>query len=213
VLESQGKVAVVQTFDLGQPGSIHRPSPGMCAFLEVAARRRILTKLYRFGGARHDPFVARDREWGPGLSKAKGGALGRTRAGALVSTADARWRELVESADVLSEGSSRLEATGSTWYGSTSLVVALPEATDAERARLLSLANGDPHLRVRVLRLAQREAAARAPAPLGRVVCELRAAADPRGLRFDVDLQAPLIGVRVPGVAPAPGSGGTPPHE
>lgn len=150
------------------------------------------------------------RDRGPGLSKTKGGALGKSRAGALVSTADSRWRELVESADVLSEGSSRLEGKSSTWYGSTSLVVALPDSTATERAHILMLASGDPHLRVRVLRLAHREAAARAPAKLGRVVCELRAAADPRGLRIDVDVQAPLIGVRVPGS----GAGsGTPPHE
>lgn len=147
---------------------------------------------------------------GPGLSKTKGGALGKSRSGALLGTADARWRDLVESADVLSEGSPRLEATGSTWYGSTSLVVALPETSADDRAHILMLASGDPHLRVRVLRLAHREASARAPAPLGRVVCEVRAVADPRGLRIDVDVQAPLIGVRVPGTAPG---SGTPPHE
>lgn len=144
---------------------------------------------------------------GPGLSKARGSNLGKTRAGALVGTADARWRDLVEAADVMSEGSSRLEASGATWYGSTSLVFALPESSDVDRAKLLTLASGDPHLRVRVLRLAHREAAARAPAPLGRVVCELRASSDPRGLRIDVDVQAPLIGLRVPGTAPG---GGTP---
>ncbi|MBK6691033.1 MAG: hypothetical protein IPG50_02305 [Myxococcales bacterium] len=146
---------------------------------------------------------------GPGLTKTRGEVIGRTRAGALVRTSDVRWRELVDAADVMSEGSSRAEGDGLTWYGSTSLVVELPEADELERARLLVLAGKDPHLRLRVLRLAHSEASVRAPGALGRAHCELRAAADPRGLRIDVDVQAPLIGVRAPGTIP----GGRTPHD
>lgn len=153
-------------------------------------------------------FVTSTARRGPGLSKTRAPAIGNNRASQLVGTADARWRELVESADVLSEGQARAEGDGSAWFGSTSLVVALPEVSEVERARVVALAAGDPHLRVRVLRLAQREAAARAPATLGRAVCELRASTDPRGLRIDVDVQAPLIGVRAPGSVPG---AGTPP--
>ncbi len=41
--------------------------------------------------------------------------------------------------------------------------------------------------------LAFSEAAARAPSSLGRSACELRVSTDPRGVRIDVDVQAPLI--------------------
>ncbi len=145
---------------------------------------------------------------GPGLRKTRGDAIGQTRALALVKVVDARWRDLVEAADIVSEGSSRLEGDAPTWYGSTSLLLALPDVSAGDREKIAALAWGDPHLRVRVLRIAHREAAARAPATLGSATCELRTAADPRGLRIDVDVQAPLIGVRAPGSIPG---GGTPP--
>ena len=48
-------------------------------------------------------------------------------------------------------------------------------------------------MRVRALRAAHREAASRAPGRLGRLSCEVRITADPRGVRIDVDVQAPLI--------------------
>lgn len=188
------------TFAGRNPGASE--SLNCCTARDAHGTIRFVTGSEGSGGAR--------RVRGPGLSKTRGGALGKSRAGALVATADTRWRDLLEAADVMSEGSLRLDGTESTWYGSTSLVVALPESNDELRAQLLTLASGDPHLRVRVLRMAHREAASRAPAPLGRTVCEVRAIADPRGLRIDVDVQAPLIGVRVPG--PLPGTR-TPPHD
>jgi hypothetical protein len=79
-------------------------------------------------------------------------------------------------------------------------------AYEDAREKIAVLARGHPHSRVRALRIAHREAAARAPATLGSVQCELRTAADPRGLRIDVDVQAPLIGVRAPGSVPGRGT-------
>lgn len=80
------------------------------------------------------------------------------------------------------------------WYGSTSLILELPVETSLEdRAELLAIARKDVHAHVHVLRSAHREAQSRAPGALGAVTCELSFAEDPRGLRIDVDVQAPLI--------------------
>jgi len=111
----------------------------------------------------------------------------------LVRTSDAQWRLLFDLADVVSEGSARGESSGPMWYGSTSLI--LP--TGGCDAKLLTaLAENDVHLRVRALRTACREAALRAPCPLGRLVCEIRVSSVAEGVRIDVDVQAPLIGMR-----------------
>jgi hypothetical protein len=108
----------------------------------------------------------------------------------LVRAADARWRGLFTSADLMTEGAARNEAGGRVWYGSTSLVLVV-EAADAPR--LAAVATRDLHVRLRALREARREACLRAPGRLGRLVCEIRVGLHPRGVRIDVDVQAPLI--------------------
>jgi hypothetical protein len=94
----------------------------------------------------------------------------------------------------MSEGGVRDEPAGRVWYGSTSLILGLPvETPGEERAFLLALAGKDMHVHVHALRCATREAQSRAPGMLGRTVCELHFSDDPKGLRIDVDVQAPLI--------------------
>jgi hypothetical protein len=113
----------------------------------------------------------------------------------MVRTTEGRWRTLFGEADVVSEGAAREENDGSrVWYGSTSLILELPVETSLEdRAQLLAIAQKDLHAHTHALRCAHREAQSRAPGMLGRLVCELRFSDDPRGLRIDVDVQAPLI--------------------
>ena len=134
------------------------------------------------------------RRRGPTLAKAKKPALVE-RSASFVRTSEGRWRDLFESADALSEGAVKVEAGGErVWYGSTSLILELPVETSLEdRAELLAIAEKDVHVHVHALRCAHREAQSRAPGMLGRTVCELRFGDDPRGLRIDVDVQAPLI--------------------
>ena len=110
-------------------------------------------------------------------------------------TTEGRWRELFARADALSEGMPRDEKDATrTWFGSTSLILELPVETSLEdRAELLAIAKKDVHAHIHALRYAHREAVARAPAPIGRITCELHFEDDPRGLRIDVDVQAPLI--------------------
>ncbi len=112
----------------------------------------------------------------------------------MVRTTEGRWRELFESADQISEGAVKEETEGRVWYGSTSLILELPVETSLEdRAQLLAIAQKDVHAHIHALRTAHREAQSRAPGQLGRVACELRFSDDPKGLRIDVDVQAPLI--------------------
>lgn len=112
----------------------------------------------------------------------------------MVRTTEGRWRELFASADQISEGALKEEREGRVWYGSTSLILELPVETSLEdRAQLLAIAQKDVHAHVHALRAAHREAQSRAPGQLGRINCELNFSDDPKGLRIDVDVQAPLI--------------------
>jgi hypothetical protein len=116
------------------------------------------------------------------------------RAGPFVRTSEGRWRDLFATADAMSEGGIKEEKDGRVWYGTTSLILGLPVETPVEeRAFLLALAQKDVHVHVHALRCAHREAQSRAPGMLGRTVCEVRFSEDPKGLRIDVDVQAPLI--------------------
>lgn len=116
-----------------------------------------------------------------------------TRQTLLVSCLDGRWRAIFDAADAVSEGAARVEGGGSVWYGSTSLVLTLPAASEDERTFVAGVAASNPHVRLRAVRIARREAETRAPLPLGRAHCEVRTVPDQRGLRIDVEVQAPLI--------------------
>lgn len=135
---------------------------------------------------------------GPSLAKARGPSLVASSA-ARVRGVDACWRAMFASADVVSEGAARDEGGSLVWYGTTSLILALPEATASdERDFIAAFAANDLHVRLRALRAAHREAQSRAPGTLGQTACEIRVSSDTRGVRIDVDVQAPLIvgGVR-----------------
>jgi hypothetical protein len=128
---------------------------------------------------------------GPGLAKARALPLVVARPAVLVRAPDPSWRELFDQADTVSEGAVCSEAHGRVWYGSTSLI--LPTVGRGDPAILAALAAHDFHVRIRAIRAAHREASLRAPSRLGRITCEIRVIADARGVRIDVDVQAPLI--------------------
>jgi hypothetical protein len=137
----------------------------------------------------------------PGLAKARLALLSIERS-PRVRAAEGRWKALFDAADAVSEGSVRREEGGDVWYGSTSLILPLlDEETLAEREFLAAVAARDLHVRVRALRVARREAASRAPGPLGRTTCEIRVQSVSGGVRIDVDVQAPLIEGRHLGTA------------
>ena len=138
------------------------------------------------------PFVTR-----PGIVKVREAPLVVARRNLVVRRSNQRWRELFELADVMSEGSARDEPHGRVWYGSTSLILPTRGLDRGDVGLLACLAERDVHLRLRALRTARREASVRAPSPLGRLVGEIRVTGDTRGVRIDVDVQAPLIERRV----------------
>jgi hypothetical protein len=148
-------------------------------------------------GAGSPPFAGGGaaRRKGPGLAKAREGGLVIVRRIAVAKGTDGGWRALFDAADMVSEGAVRDEEAGAVWYGSTSLILPLDEGTSARlREFFVAFAERDMHVRLRALRAALREAVARAPARLGSSACDIRVTSDSRGVRIDVDVQAPLIG-------------------
>ncbi len=92
---------------------------------------------------------------------------------------------LLATADVLTEGA----CLDGHWLGTTSIEVPLgPALTPPQRRALLA----DPHLRVRLVRLATREAAFRAPRTLGTTRAEVTLGIVGDLLRIVVDVDAAL---------------------
>jgi hypothetical protein len=138
--------------------------------------------------------TSRSPRSGPGLAKAASGGLVRRRCMDFVAIEDGPARELVEAADVISEGLARLEGSGSVYYGTTSVLLvaasrggALP---DADVENLSTLLARDPHLRLRTLRIAVREARARAQGELGSVSAEMDVRSCPAGVVVTIDVVA-----------------------
>jgi hypothetical protein len=137
---------------------------------------------------------ASSRPKGPGLRKARGAPLVERRTLELYRSSDYRWRELFECADVMSEGATREEPDGATYYGSTSVL--LPFASrgggvpDELGGDVVEVIGKDPHARLRAVRIACREAQVRSNGRIGRVRAELCVRADVHGVRVDVDVEA-----------------------
>jgi hypothetical protein len=86
---------------------------------------------------------------------------------------------LLDSADLISEGEPVADSDGRAYYGSTSLRCSIEEGLRAaevdDAEQLAQLVLNDPHARLRMLRLAHREAVVRAGAPLHMMAAELSA--------------------------------------
>lgn len=120
----------------------------------------------------------------------------------LLVVRDGWWSRMLERADLVSEGAVVEEEGRRVYYGSTSLHVQVERATlealpkpSVEQLGVVVLA--DPHARLRLLRLARREAAFRAGATLDVLSAELRAEVAVRGaetwLAIAIDVDAPLV--------------------
>jgi hypothetical protein len=152
---------------------------------------------------------ARARRWddervrrparGPGLAKARRALVVLRRRPHQLALHDGFWTGLLDAADVVSEGGRREEkGRGPVYYGTTSLRCRLDRRSVARAGgakRLCALVLAHPHARVRLLRLALREAAVRAGAPLGPLHAEVRARVvkeDDGGivLAIDIDVSA-----------------------
>lgn len=117
----------------------------------------------------------------------------------LWQSSDYRWRELFEAADVMSEGAPRKEPDGLHYYGSTSVLLPTESrggsVPDELAERLARFVSHDPHARVRAVRIACLEAQLRSGGKLGRVYAELFVREDNRGVRIDVEVDAPVLEV------------------
>lgn len=131
---------------------------------------------------------------GPGLSKTRRLDLIQRRSVELWQSADYRWRQLFEAADVMSEGATRIEPEGPVYYGSTSVLLAVVSrggAVPDDRVEdIVRIIAADPHARVRAVRIACLEAQLRAGGRLGRIRAELFVRRDRRGVRVDVEVEA-----------------------
>jgi hypothetical protein len=132
----------------------------------------------------------------PGLVKVRVAPLVLRRQVSLIVAQHGPLRDLVEAADVVSEGRTEMEGGRLVYYGSTSVLLlrrsaggALP---DLEIETLAALLKRDPHVRLRVLRIAHREATARAGGPLGTVRAEIDVAPCARGVALLVEVVARL---------------------
>jgi hypothetical protein len=123
--------------------------------------------------------------------------IGSRRSCVLLQSVDYTWRELLEGADVVSEGAVRKEVEGLVYYGSTSVLLVPTEHhrkyTDADLDMLANLLTADPHARVRAVRIACLEAQLRAGCDIGAVKAELTIRRDARGVRVDIDVEAAIL--------------------
>lgn len=134
------------------------------------------------------------RARGPSLKKTHALPLLSSRQVELWQSSDYRWRELFEAADVMSEGATRDEADGSTYYGSTSILLPFSSrgglVPDDEAAQVAVLLTCDPHARLRATRVARLEAQVRSAAPIGRVRAEVSVKVVAQGIQVGVEVEA-----------------------
>lgn len=104
---------------------------------------------------------------------------------------------LFEDADIISEGASKAPRgalDGENAYFGTTNIVLVPNALESlDPQRLVQILSCDPHLRLRALRIACREAQVRANGALDRVRTEIVVTQGDPGIRIHVDLEARVL--------------------
>jgi len=132
----------------------------------------------------------------PGLAKVKAPPLVQRRHVELIAAQTGRWGAIVEAADVVSEGRTEDEAGARVYYGSTSVLLLRSSAggslPDLEVELLAAILRRDPHVRLRVLRIAHREAQVRAGGQLATLHAEIDVGAGARGISVLIDVVARL---------------------
>ncbi len=138
----------------------------------------------------------------PGLVKIRSVPLVQRRVVELCTAHEGRFRDLLDAADVMSEGQVSIEDGALVYHGTTSVLLLrrshgglLPDPDpdpDLDVDALAIVLRGDPHLRLRALRIAHREATARAGSPLGSARADLRVDAGALGVIISIEMSAPL---------------------
>jgi hypothetical protein len=131
---------------------------------------------------------------GPGLARTKRAQLFHSRTLRLVAASDARWGELFDTADVMSEGAPRGEGSERAYFGSSNIILLIaPEGPYQSAHNLAGAVARDPHVRLRAMRVARREAGQRANAPLDRVRTEISVSLCATGVAVHVDVEALVL--------------------
>lgn len=145
----------------------------------------------------------------PGLAKVRAAPLVKRRRVELCTAFDGRWREILEAADIMSEGAARPEGASLVYYGTTSVLLArksagglIPDLDVASLARVLAK---DPHVRLRALRIAHREAKVRAGAPIQTILAEIQISEASRGVIIAIEVTAHLESPRIRSTSPLSG--------
>lgn len=133
----------------------------------------------------------------PGIAKVRRARHVTRLTKSFVRTLPAGVGAWLEQADVVSEGEVRADevGAGATYFGSSSIALAwesAPDETLSERAAWPAL-ESDPHLRVGALRIARREAEARAGGDLSTMRADLDARAGVSGVVLTIDVEARVI--------------------
>jgi hypothetical protein len=133
----------------------------------------------------------------PGLVKIRSVPLTQRRSVELCTAHEGRFRDLLAAADVMSEGQVSIESGALVYHGTTSVILLrrshgghLPDR-DVDALAVVLLRS--PHLRLRALRVAHREATQRAGSTLGSAHAELRVEPGARGVVISIDVSAPVL--------------------
>jgi hypothetical protein len=137
----------------------------------------------------------------PGLAKVRRAAIAARRSVELLGLRGGWFSSMVENADIVSEGAVQVVDGVEGYFGSTSLRcrVALDKGESHDGAGLAQLVVTDPNARLRLLRLAHREAVSRASRSLGVLTAEITATNidEEQGgyavVAIDIDVSAALL--------------------
>lgn len=141
----------------------------------------------------------RTRPPGPGLAKARRGALVRVRRHEAL-TRDAE-EALFAAPEVITEGSMRMGGEQDCWFGSTMITIDLARIAehwrgpfdDEARRRLLEALEGSVRVRIRAMRLACADVARRLPdRSLGTAQVDTKVRIVGDKLHLDIDVEVPL---------------------
>jgi hypothetical protein len=133
----------------------------------------------------------------PGLSKIRSVPLFHAERVEVVRVNTGRLREVMDQADVMSEGSVRHEGEKLVYYGSSSLRLPFELRHGESIDRVLARMKRDPHVRLMALRLARRELTARVVGRIGTMQAEIDIGLRANAVEVHVDVVAEIDQRRV----------------
>ncbi|MFW5739882.1 MAG: hypothetical protein ACOC1F_05910 [Myxococcota bacterium] len=138
--------------------------------------------------------MAARRRPGPGIVKVRHPRPHGCQVASLTHADDALWALLFDQADIVSEGAVDREDDQLVYRGTTSIILPLAvlggEWDQRRTADLTRIASIDPHLRLRAVRIARREAFVRASGTLQSAQMDVVIRPCDQGVRIDIEVDA-----------------------